>query len=78
MVAPLSYLKEQIDELDESVSKDEKEIETILWNMPNVLDKAVPYGESEEQNKVIKTWGTDGQAQEEQQPRGHTDKARPS
>lgn len=56
-VKALGFLKEQIDELDKGVSKNEQEMEKILWNMPNVLDKAVPYGESEDQNADIKKWG---------------------
>src|SRR5271170_5576424 len=57
-VAALPKLKEKIAELDKKVSKNEQEIEKLLWNMPNILDKVVPYGESEEQNVTIRTWGT--------------------
>jgi seryl-tRNA synthetase len=57
-VESLAFLKEQIEELDQSVSKNEKEMEKLLWNMPNVLDKEVPYGESEEQNVELRKWGT--------------------
>src|SRR5271170_1620170 len=56
-VAALPKLKEKIAELDKKVSKNEQEIEKLLWNMPNVLDKVVPYGESEDQNTEIKKWG---------------------
>lgn len=57
-VESLSYLREQIDELDKSVSNNEKEIEDLLWNMPNVLDNVVPYGTGEDQNVEIRKWGT--------------------
>lgn len=57
-VAALPKLKEKIAELDKKVGKSEQEIEKLLWNMPNILDKVVPYGESEEQNATIRTWGT--------------------
>ncbi len=57
-VVGLSILKEEIDELLKAVEKNEHDIEKILWNMPNVLDKSVPYGESENQNMEIKKWGT--------------------
>lgn len=56
-IESLSFLKEEIDELEKEVTKHEEEIDKILWNMPNVLDKAVPYGEGEEQNVEIRTWG---------------------
>lgn len=57
-VKSLSFLKEQIGELERIVSKNEQEIDKLLWNMPNVLDKAVPYGESEDNNIEIKKIGT--------------------
>lgn len=53
----LAFLKEEIEELEKEVTKYETEIEKLLWNMPNVLDKNVPYGESEDQNAEIRTWG---------------------
>ncbi len=57
-VQSLAFLKEQIEELEKSVSKNGQEIEKLLWNMPNVLDKKVPYGESEEQNVEVRKRGT--------------------
>lgn len=56
-VATLSEVKAKISELETSVSKSEAEMEKLLWNMPNVLDAAVPYGETEDQNVETRTWG---------------------
>jgi seryl-tRNA synthetase len=56
LVASLGALKEEISKLEKDVSK-EGRIQQLLWNMPNVLDKAVPYGQSEENNVEIRTWG---------------------
>ncbi|MDE1871055.1 MAG: serine--tRNA ligase [Candidatus Micrarchaeota archaeon] len=56
-VESLSYLKEQIEEMEMSLDKDSAEMEKLLWNMPNVLDRAVPYGEGEDQNVEIRKWG---------------------
>ena len=56
-IESLGQLKEQIEELEKKVSKNEKEIEKLLWNLPNVLDTAVPTGVPPEGNVVIKKWG---------------------
>ncbi len=53
----LGTLKEEIEELQQSVTKEEQEMEKLLWNMPNALDKAVPYGASEEQNVEVRKSG---------------------
>ncbi|MGD0728671.1 MAG: serine--tRNA ligase [Candidatus Micrarchaeaceae archaeon] len=56
-IESLAFLKEQIDELDKTVSKNEKEIDKLLWNMPNVLHKSVKFGKDETENIEIKKWG---------------------
>jgi len=56
-VESLAYLKEQVDELEKNMGKNEQEIEKLLWNIPNVLDKSVPEGDPPEANKMLKTWG---------------------
>ena len=54
----LGKLKTQISKMESDTSSYEQRIDHLLWNMPNVLDAAVPYGESEEQNVQTRTWGT--------------------
>ena len=56
-VKALSFLKDQISELESSIGKKGPEVDSLLWNMPNVLDKAVPFGKSEDDNVEIKKEG---------------------
>ena len=58
LLASLAKLKTDIPKLEAEAAANENRIEQLLWNMPNVLDKTVPYGESEEQNVQTRTWGT--------------------
>lgn len=57
-VASLAALKKEIEEGEKAIQKYDADIEKLVWNMPNVLDEVVPYGESEEQNVQTRTWGT--------------------
>ncbi len=57
-VGSLSFLKEQIEELDRIVSKNERELELLLLNLPNMLDRSVPTGMPPDGNRVLKKWGT--------------------
>ena len=56
-VKALSFLKDQISELESSIGRKGPEVDSLLWNMPNVLDKAVPFGKSEEDNVEIRKEG---------------------
>jgi len=53
----LPELKKEILEIESLLPSYEREINELLWNMPNVLHESVPYGESEDQNVEIKKWG---------------------
>jgi seryl-tRNA synthetase len=57
-VESLGVLKTEIEELAVDVSKKEQEIEKLLWNVPNTLHKSVPTGKDENDNKLLKSWGT--------------------
>jgi len=57
-VEALSSIKEQIEELERSVEKDEQEIAKLLWDLPNTLHKSVPTGKDEDDNKLLRSWGT--------------------
>lgn len=57
-VSSLAFLKEQIEELDNIVSKNERDIESLLWNLPNTLDSSVPVGMPPDANRILKSWGT--------------------
>ena len=58
MVSALGEVKKGLDGMEKKLPEMQLEIDKILWNMPNVLHDAVPYGESSEQNVTIKKWGT--------------------
>ena len=36
----------------------EAQIDGLIWNIPNMLDKSVPIGIPPEANKTLKNWGT--------------------
>ena len=57
-IAALASLKTQMEAMEKDILKYEGQIEALIWNVPNVLDKSVPVGIPPEANKVIKKWGT--------------------
>ena len=63
--AEAARLKPQIAELDGRIARDsealpgfDETIDKLLSDVPNVLDDSVPDGTGEEQNVVVRTWGT--------------------
>jgi len=63
--AEAARLKPQIAELDGRIARDSEAlpgfdgaIDKLLSDVPNVLDDSVPDGTGEEQNVVVRTWGT--------------------
>jgi seryl-tRNA synthetase len=56
-IQALASLKDNITELEKSITKQEQEIDKLLWNIPNVLDKSVPTGVPPDGNVILKTWG---------------------
>jgi seryl-tRNA synthetase len=57
ITAKVSDIKERLDTLEKELPEDEKRLNTLLWNMPNILDKSVPYGVDDSQNVEIKVQG---------------------
>jgi seryl-tRNA synthetase len=51
-------LKDQLDALDTSAAALDEEMRQALARIPNLTRDEVPAGKSEEDNVVIKTWGT--------------------
>ena len=49
--------KNKSSELDLKISELSREINNILKNLPNILDKDVPFGFSEKNNSLIKSYG---------------------
>ena len=57
MVESLGSLKKEICAIEAKLPALQIEIDKLLWNMPNVLEGSVPYGKSEDDNVVTRTWG---------------------
>ncbi|MDE1865597.1 MAG: serine--tRNA ligase [Candidatus Micrarchaeota archaeon] len=57
MVSALAQLKDQMEGLESEIPKYEEKIDSLVWNIPNVLDKAVPIGTPPEANKILKIKG---------------------
>ncbi len=53
----LKVISGEVKELEKQRADLEAEIESILVNVPNVLDASVPDGKGEEDNVVVRTWG---------------------
>uniref|UniRef100_UPI003566E4B2 serine--tRNA ligase n=1 Tax=Rhodohalobacter sp. TaxID=1974210 RepID=UPI003566E4B2 len=49
--------KEKLKELEEKVATVARERVDLLYSIPNVPDKSVPVGQTEEDNETFKTWG---------------------
>ncbi len=59
-ISEVAGIKSRINELEVKISGDESRIEFLLWNMPNVLDKSVPFGKDDSENVEIRKWGKEG------------------
>ncbi|MCX7905658.1 MAG: serine--tRNA ligase [Elusimicrobiales bacterium] len=46
-------IKNSISELEENLKKLDSEVNYLLLSIPNILDSSVPYGKSDEDNKVV-------------------------
>ncbi|MEM4142508.1 MAG: serine--tRNA ligase, partial [Thermoplasmata archaeon] len=57
-------LKEEVKKINDDIEKIEKIVnevkekrDSLLWNLPNILDDDVPYGKDENDNVPIRYWG---------------------
>src|SRR3989344_7247233 len=50
-------LVETLKKIDEQASTTKMMRDKVLLTIPNLLDKRVPVGKTDEDNKIIKTWG---------------------
>lgn len=57
-VKELAKIKSEIDELEKNGIEYEQRLNYLLWNMPNILHKSVPYGKDETENVEIKKVGS--------------------
>lgn len=58
LIAEAKTLPKQIKELEDKMDVLDSEIKNLLRKIPNIMHPAVPYGESDKDNVVIKEWGT--------------------
>jgi seryl-tRNA synthetase len=57
LIARMGEVSARIKELDESLKKTEDELDEIVMTIPNIPHESVVYGNSSEDNPVIRTWG---------------------
>jgi seryl-tRNA synthetase len=56
-IAALASLKTQTEAMETEIAKYEAQIDALVWNVPNALDKSVPIGMPPEANKTLKVVG---------------------
>ena len=54
----ISNFKSELTTMDLEIKKNTSELNNILKVLPNSLDDDVPDGENENENKLIREWGT--------------------
>ncbi|UOF91771.1 serine--tRNA ligase [Fodinisporobacter ferrooxydans] len=57
LILKMRDVSAKIKELDDQVRTVEEQIQQVILSIPNIPDESVPYGQSEEDNVVIYTWG---------------------
>ncbi|CCJ32844.1 serine--tRNA ligase [Caloramator australicus] len=57
LVAEMKELSDKIKELDDELAKVEEEIEYLLLRIPNIPNKDVPKGDTDEDNVEVRRWG---------------------
>lgn len=58
IIKQMQEVAEKIKEIDPQIKEFEQKIEAELLNIPNIPDKTVPIGKNEQDNKIIREWGT--------------------
>ena len=58
IVVEMKELAARIKELDEEVREAEEKMKEILLRIPNLPHESVPFGRSQEENVVVRRWGT--------------------
>ncbi len=57
IIKKVNGINEKIAKKEEEAESLERELTTIQMSIPNVLHESVPYGESDEDNVVVREWG---------------------
>jgi len=71
IIAEAKEIPDKIKELEDEIQKIEEHRRDLLLHLPNLLHESVPYGEGEEGNLVVKTWGETRKF--DFQPKSHVD-----
>ncbi|MFX0108442.1 MAG: serine--tRNA ligase [Candidatus Hodarchaeota archaeon] len=53
----VNSVNKQIKDIEKKTANLENEMRTIQMSIPNILHESVPYGESEDDNEVVREWG---------------------
>ncbi|GGK35846.1 serine--tRNA ligase [Caldalkalibacillus thermarum] len=57
LIQEMQEVNQKIKQLDDELRHVEQELEQILLSLPNVPHESVPVGASEEENRLVRTWG---------------------
>ena len=71
LVSKVNKVNEAIKKTEDRMSQLREELKYIQMRIPNILHDSVPYGEDEEDNVTVKTWG--GQPEFDFETRSHVD-----
>lgn len=56
-ISSMRAVGEQIKEIETSLSEKKDNLDSLVLNLPNIPHETVPYGATENDNKVIEEWG---------------------
>lgn len=56
-IQEMRQVSEQIKRYDHELNEIEQELEQVMLSIPNIPHESVPFGESEDDNVVVRTWG---------------------
>lgn len=51
-------IKSQLQELAETLPLKKKQLDQLLWSIPNTYSEDTPLGKDDDENVVLRTWGT--------------------
>ena len=52
------HIKAKLQELVETLPAKQKELNTLIWAIPNIYSEDTPLGKDDSENKVLRNWGT--------------------